>query len=55
MEYALVMAALLAICVGLGALFNALGDGLLVEHALMSAAHHLQAVAPGSIADVFLY
>ena len=31
------------------------GAGLFVEHALMSASHHLQLAALGSVADVFAF
>ena len=45
----------LAITVALMALWRALGDGLLVQHALAVASHHIQAVAPVTIVDIFLY
>ena len=48
-------AAFLAATVALMALWRVLGDGLLVEHALAVASHHIQAVAPVTITDVFLY
>ncbi len=54
-EYALVMAGILCVVIGLGALWDMLGGGILVEHALMSASHHVQAVTPGAVADVFMY
>lgn len=54
-EYALVMFGFLSIVAGLGALWNMLGDGMLTTHALMSASHHVQAVAPGAVADVFAF
>lgn len=54
-EYALVMFGFLSIVAGLGALWNMLGDGLLATHALVSASHHVQAVAPGAVADVFAF
>lgn len=54
-EYALIMAGLLSIIVGMGALLRLVDGGLLVEHALMSASHHVQAVTPGAVADVFMY
>lgn len=54
-EYALVMFGFLSVVAGLGALWNMLGDGLLATHALMSASHHVQAVAPGAVADVFAF
>ena len=54
-EFAVVMAGFLAVTVALGALWRALSDGLLVEHALAVASHHIQAVAPVTIVDIFLY
>ena len=54
-EFAVVMAGFLAVTVALGALWHALSDGLLVEHALVVASHHIQAVAPVTIVDIFLY
>lgn len=54
-EFAVVMAGFLAVTVALGALWRALSDGLLVEHALAVASHHIRAVAPVTIVDIFLY
>ena len=51
----MVTAGFLAATVALGALWHAIGDGLLVEHALAVASHHVQAVAPATVADIFLY
>ena len=48
-EYAVVLAGVL------GMLAKAMGEGLFVEHALMSASHHLQLAALGSVADVFAF
>lgn len=55
LEYALVMFGFLSIVAGLGALWNMLDGGLLVSHALASASHHVQAVTPGAVADVFAF
>ncbi|MEG0072418.1 MAG: hypothetical protein RR362_04755 [Raoultibacter sp.] len=54
-EFAIVFAAFFAICLACGVLWHVLADGLFVEHALQSASHHMEAVVPGVIADVFLY
>lgn len=54
-EFAVVMAGFLVVVVGLGVLWRAFEGGLFVEHALAAASHHVQGVAPGTIADVFLY
>ena len=52
-EYAVVLAGVLCMVVAL--LAKAMGEGLFVEHALMSASHHLQLAALGSVADVFAF
>ena len=54
-EYAVVLAGVLCAIMALGMLAKAMGEGLFVEHALMSASHHLQLVALGSVADVFAF
>lgn len=53
-EYAIVITALLSIIAGLGALFQGLQSGLLIEHATASASHALFTVF-GGLADVFSY
>lgn len=55
MEFAVITAGFIAATVALSALWHALGGGLLVEHALAVASHHVQSVAPVTIADIFLY
>lgn len=37
------------------ALWRMLNDGLIIEHALAVASHHIQAVAPAAVVDIFLY
>ena len=54
-EFAVVTAAFLGMLVVFGMLWRCLESGLFVEHALLSASHHVQLAAPGSAADVFLY
>lgn len=54
-EFAVVAAGFLVVTVVLMAFWRMLGDGLIVEHALAVASHHIQAVAPVTIADIFLY
>ena len=54
-EFAIVFAAFVAIVVALAALWHVAGDGLLVQHALASASHHVQGVMPAYVSDVFLY
>ena len=54
-EYAVIFAGLLALIIGLGAVWRLFETGLVLEHALQSASHHLQQVAEGAWLDVFLY
>lgn len=54
-EYAVIFAGFLALVVGLGAVWRLFETGLVLEHALQSASHHLQQVAEGAWLDVFLY
>ncbi len=54
-EYAIVFIAFLALVIALGALWDVLSGGLVVQHALQSASHHLSGVSPGVILDAFLY
>ena len=54
-EYALVLFAFLGVIAGLGLLGNVLDAGVLIEHALQSASHHLSSAAPGALSDVFMY
>lgn len=54
-EYAIILAAFLAVVLGLGALWHLFDAGLVVDHALQSASHHLWQVSEGALIDVFLY
>ena len=54
-EYAIVFAAFLAVVIGLGAMADLLGSGLILDHALQSASHHLKDVASAAWSDIFLY
>lgn len=54
-EFAVVTAGFTAVTVALAALWRALEGGLLVEHALAVASHHIQSVAAATIVDIFLY
>lgn len=54
-EYALVLFAFLSLFFGAGALWGMLDAATPVHHALQSASHHVQSVAPGAVSDVFLY
>lgn len=53
-EYAAVMAATVAIVVALGLLWNSIGDGMFVKHAVAAASHNVQGML-GGMADVFSY
>lgn len=54
-EYAMVLFGLFAVIAGLAVVARFFESGALVEHALMSASHHVSRVSSGSIVDVFLY
>lgn len=54
-EYAVITGAFLVIAIALAALWRQVESGLLVEHALAAASHHVQLTAPGFLADIFLY
>lgn len=49
------MAGFLCLTVALAALWRALEGGLIVEHVLAVASHHIQSVAPVTVLDLFLY
>ena len=54
-EFAVITAGFLVVTVTLVALWKMIGGGLIVEHALAVASHHIQAVAPATVVDIFLY
>ncbi|MEF2655321.1 MAG: TadE/TadG family type IV pilus assembly protein [Eggerthellaceae bacterium] len=54
-EFAIVCAAFLSVVIALGSLWRIFDLGLVVDHALQSASHHLSQVASGAWLDVFLY
>lgn len=54
-EFAVVMAAFLAVMTALAVMWRAFEGGLLIEHALAVASHHIQSVAPVTLVDIFLY
>ena len=54
-EFAVVTAGFIGLSLALMALWRVIGDGVLVEHALAVASHHIQAVFPTTVADIFLY
>ncbi len=53
-EFALVTVALLAVVLGIAAMWRLFGDGVLMQHVLTSASHHVGG-SIGSLADVFAY
>lgn len=54
-EFALVTAGFIAATVALAAFWHAIADGLLADHAVAVASHHLQTAALPTITDIFLY
>lgn len=54
-EFALVAVAFLAVALGLGALWRGVSGGMFVEHALLSASHHIEGATPQALADIVLY
>ena len=54
-EFAVIAAGFMSLAVALSAIWHFLDGGLLVEHALAVASHHIQMVAPATIPDIFLY
>lgn len=54
-EYAVVLAAVIAMVAGFGAFWHFFDLGAPVTHALQSASHHIQSAAAGAIGDVFMY
>ena len=54
-EFAIVAATFAVVVVAFSALWHVLGDGLLAQHALAGASHHVQGVMPAYLSDVFLY
>lgn len=54
-EFAVVAAAFASVVVALSALWHVMGEGLLVQHALAGASHHVQDVMPAYLSDVFLF
>lgn len=54
-EFAIIAAGFLVVTVALMALWRMLNDGLVIQHALAVASHHIQAVAPATVVDIFLY
>lgn len=54
-EFVLVTVGFLAVVIGLGALWRVFGEGKVVEHALVSASHHIQLAAAGAAADILLF
>ncbi len=54
-EYVVVLAALLAVVVGLGALVHLFSDGAVANHAVFSASHHVSGDFLGAALDVFTF
>lgn len=54
-EFAVVLVAFISLLIAFGAIWDAIRDGLLIQHALQCASHHLASVSQGAWADVFSY
>lgn len=54
-EYVVVLAAFLALVVGLGAMSHLLSDGVVADHALFSASHCVSGETQGALLDVFSF
>lgn len=54
-EFAIVSAAFLALVIGLSLLWRSVSDGTFVDHAILSASHHIQQSVVGGGMDVLLY
>ena len=54
-EFAVVMAGFMSLTVALATLWHAFDSGLILNHVLAVASHHIQTVAPVTITDIFLY
>lgn len=54
-EYAIVLAAFLAVVMGLGALSNLFTAGTVVDHALLSASHHIGGDVSSAVLDIFSF
>ena len=53
-EFALVTVALMAVIVGLAAMWRLTSDGVLMQHVVAAASHHVEG-SIGSVADIFVY
>ena len=53
-EFALVTVALLAVIVGLAAMWRLTSDGVLMQHVVAAASHHVEG-SIGAVADIFVY
>ena len=54
-EFAVITVGFIAVATAFGALWKLSGEGKVVEHALISASHHIQMAAAGAVADILLY
>lgn len=54
-EFALVCAAFVCVAAGFAALFHLFGDGRVIDHALVSASHHVGSGDAGAWGDVLSY
>ena len=54
-EFAIVTFGFLAVAAALALLWHALSGNMVAEHAAAVASHHIQAVALGTLPDIFLF
>lgn len=54
-EFALVTIGFIAVVIAFSALWRMFGEGKVVEHALISASHHIDLAAVGAAADILLF
>ena len=54
-EFAIVMAAFLSLVAALSVMWHLYDSGMIVDHVLAVASHHVQAVALVTVSDIFLY
>ena len=54
-EFAIVTFAFIAATAALALIWHAFDSGLVVNHAIAVASHHIQLVAAATVADIFLF
>lgn len=54
-EFALVTIGFIAVIIAFSALWKMFAEGKVIEHALISASHHIDLAAAGAAADILLF